>query len=200
MSRPRCSRCKRPESHCLCALIPDLPSRTEILVLQHPDEVDHALNTANLAVLGLRNATLQVGEVFEELPLWLTQPGFRTCLLFPGDDALPLDGLLAETDDRPLRLVVPDGTWRKARKLLHLNPALAALPRVTLANVPPSRYRLRKAPMEGSLSTLEAIVAALNVLEAPADYQALLKPFDALIEGQIAAMGEETFRRNHLHS
>ena len=52
--------------------------------------------------------------------------------------------------------------------------------------------------MEGSLSTLEAIVAALNLLEAPADYAALLKPFDALIEGQIAAMGEDTFRRNHL--
>jgi len=25
----------------------------------------------------------------------------------------------------------------------------------------------------------------------------LLKPFEALIEGQIAAMGEETFLRNH---
>ncbi|KIP96720.1 MULTISPECIES: DTW domain-containing protein [Pseudomonas] len=198
MSRPRCSRCKRPESHCLCALIPDLPSRTEILVLQHPDEVDHALNTANLAVLGLRNARLRVGEVFEDLSLWLAHPDHRTCLLFPGDDAQPLDSLVDEPDGRPLRLVVPDGTWRKARKLLHLNPALAALPRVTLSDVPPSRYRLRKAPMQGSLSTLEAIVAALNVLEAPADYQALLKPFDALIEGQIAAMGEETFRRNHL--
>lgn len=198
MSRPRCSRCKRPASHCLCALIPDLSSRTEILVLQHPDEVDHALNTANLAVLGLRNATLQVGEVFESLPQWLSQPGYRTRLLFPGDDAQPLTCTAGEEDGRPVRLVVPDGTWRKARKLLHLNPALAALPRVTLTDMAPSRYRLRKAPMEGSLSTLEAIVAALDVLEAPADYQALLKPFDALIEGQIAAMGEETFRRNHL--
>ncbi|SDH42334.1 DTW domain-containing protein YfiP [Pseudomonas flavescens] len=198
MPRPRCSRCKRPESHCLCALIPDLDSRTGILVLQHPDEVDHALNTANLAVLGLRNARLRVGERFDDLPAWLASPYYRSCLLFPGDDAQPLSRLVEDADDRPVRLVIPDGTWRKARKLLHLNPALAALPRVGLEHVPPSRYRLRKAPMQGSLSTLEAIVAALNVLEAPADYRALLKPFDALIEGQIAAMGEQTFRRNHL--
>lgn len=198
MPRPRCSRCKRPASHCLCALIPDLPSHTEVLVLQHPDEVDHALNTAHLAVLGLRNATLWVGEVFAALPGWLAQPGYRTCLLFPGEQARPINELGADEDRRPVRLVVPDGTWRKARKLLYLNPALADLPRVTLADAPPSRYRLRKAPMEGSLSTLEAIVAALNLLEAPADYAALLKPFDALIEGQIAAMGEDTFRRNHL--
>ncbi|MEQ9724867.1 DTW domain-containing protein [Pseudomonas sp. WHRI 8822A] len=198
MPRPRCSRCKRPASHCLCALIPDLPSHTEVLVLQHPDEVDHALNTAHLAVLGLRNATLWVGEVFAALPGWLAQPGYRTCLLFPGEQARSVAAFGSDGDGRPLRLVVPDGTWRKARKLLYLNPALADLPRVTLADAPASRYRLRKAPMEGSLSTLEAIVAALNLLEAPADYAALLKPFDALIEGQIAAMGEDTFRRNHL--
>ena len=198
MPRPRCSRCKRPASHCLCALIPDLPSHTEVLVLQHPDEVDRALNTAHLAVLGLRNATLWVGEVFAALPGWLAQPGYRTCLLFPGEQARSVAAFGSDGDGRPVRLVVPDGTWRKARKLLYLNPALADLPRVTLADAPPSRYRLRKAPMEGSLSTLEAIVAALNLLEAPADYAALLKPFDALIEGQIAAMGEDTFRRNHL--
>ncbi|MDD1508469.1 tRNA-uridine aminocarboxypropyltransferase [Pseudomonas sp. CNPSo 3701] len=197
MPRPRCSRCRRPASHCLCALIPDLPSRTEVLVLQHPTEVDHALNTANLAVLGLRSAALWVGEVFESLPEWVAEPSYRTCLLFPGEQARAISELPGDADPRPVRLIVPDGTWRKARKILYMNPLLAGLPRVTLADAPPSRYRLRKAPMEGSLSTLEAIVEALNVIEAPADYRALLKPFDALIEGQIAAMGEDTFRRNH---
>ena len=152
MSRPQCPRCLRPTTHCLCALIPHLDSRTRVLLLQHPSEVNHALNTARLAALGLNNAQL---------------------------------------------LVVPDGTWRKARKLLHLNPLLAALPRVTLANGGVSRYRLRKAPGPGALSTLEAIVQALQVLEAPVSFEPLLKPFEALIEGQIAAMGEEVFWRNH---
>ncbi|TWD99290.1 DTW domain-containing protein YfiP [Pseudomonas sp. AG1028] len=197
MPRPRCPRCRRPASHCLCALIPDLTSRTEVLVLQHPTEVDHALNTANLAVLGLRSAALWVGEVFEALPEWVAEPGYRTCLLFPGEQARRISELPGDADPRPVRLIVPDGTWRKARKILYMNPLLAGLPRVTLADAPPSRYRLRKAPIEGSLSTLEAIVEALNVLEAPADYRALLKPFDALIEGHIAAMGEDTFKRNH---
>ncbi|MGH8630533.1 MAG: DTW domain-containing protein, partial [Burkholderiales bacterium] len=81
--------------------------------------------------------------------------------------------------------------------LLHCNPALLALPRVTLPAGLSSRYRLRKAPMAGALSTLEAIVGALDILEAPARFDPLLRPFEALIEGQIAAMGEETFRRNH---
>jgi DTW domain-containing protein YfiP len=195
MSRPRCSRCLRAQSHCLCELIPSLPSRTRVLILQHPSEVDHALNTARLAALGLRNAQLEVGEVFAALDEWLQQPGYTPRLLFPGEGAQVMDAYPA--DVRPWLLVVPDGTWRKARKMLHLNPQLASLPRVTLAPGAESRYRLRKAPAPGALSTLEAITQALECLEAPASFAPLLVPFERLIEGQIAAMGEETFARNH---
>ncbi|WP_332762117.1 tRNA-uridine aminocarboxypropyltransferase [Pseudomonas koreensis] len=195
MSRAQCPRCLRPQTHCLCPLIPSLDSRTRVLLLQHPSEVNHALNTARLAALGLSNAELIVGELFEDLPTLLNRPGYQARLLFPADDAQPLQAY-APTDE-PLLLVVPDGTWRKARKMLHLNPLLAALPRVTLAEGGVSRYRLRKAPGPGALSTIEAIVQALQTLEAPATFEPLLKPFEALIEGQIAAMGEETFQRNH---
>ncbi|MCR4540723.1 DTW domain-containing protein [Pseudomonas sp. 18.1.10] len=195
MSRPQCPRCLRPVTHCLCALIPSLDSRTRVLLLQHPSEVNHALNTARLAALGLNNAQLVVGEVFEELPTLLSAPGYQARLLFPADDAQPLQAYAPS--DEPLLLVVPDGTWRKARKLLHLNPLLAALLRVSLAEGAVSRYRLRKAPEPGALSTVEAIVQALQMLEAPTSFEPLLKPFDKLIEGQIAAMGQEVFQRNH---
>lgn len=196
MSRPRCERCQRPLDHCLCPLIPSLDSRTRVVLLQHPSESAHALNTARLAALGLVNAELRIGEVFEDLVELLQTPGYRPVLLFPGDHAQVLT-VYGEEDDRPLLLIVPDGTWRKARKLLYLNPLLETLPRVTLAAVAPSRYRLRKAPEPGALSTIEAVVEALNVLEQPVSFDALLKPFEALIEGQIKAMGAETFQRNH---
>ncbi|GLO55226.1 DTW domain-containing protein [Pseudomonas putida] len=196
MPRPRCERCQRPLDHCLCPLIPSLDSRTRVVLLQHPSESAHALNTARLAALGLVNAELRVGEVFEDLVELLQTPGYRPALLFPGEHAQVLTAY-GEGDDRPLLLIVPDGTWRKARKLLYLNPLLEALPRVTLGAVAPSRYRLRKAPEPGALSTLEAVVEALNVMEQPVSFDALLKPFEALIEGQIKAMGAETFQRNH---
>lgn len=195
MSRPQCSRCRRPVAHCLCPLIPSLDSRTRVLVLQHPSEVNHALNTARLAALGLSNAELVVGEIFEDLSTLLNPPGYKARLLFPADDAEPLQGYTSS--DEAMLLVVPDGTWRKARKLLHLNPLLAALPRVTLAEGAVSRYRLRKAPGPGALSTVEAIVQALQVLEAPTSFEPLLKPFEALIDGQIAAMGPAIFEKNH---
>ncbi|MBD9424742.1 DTW domain-containing protein [Pseudomonas sp. PDM15] len=194
MSRVRCERCARPQSHCLCHLIPRLPSRTRVLILQHPDEVGHALNTARLAALGLENAELLVGENFAGLQL---DPAYRACLLFPGETAQALPLAPLPSDDRPLLLVVPDGTWRKARKLLHLNSWLAELPRVCLPSGLSSRYRLRKAPAEGALATIEAIAMALDLQEAPQRFDELLRPFEALIEGQIAAMGADTYQRYH---
>ena len=196
MSRAQCPRCLRPQTHCLCDLISQLDSHTRVLLLQHPSEVNHALNTARLAALGLTNAELRVGEVFEDLHTLLNPPGYQARLLFPGEGAQPLQAGAAATEK--LLLVVPDGTWRKARKLLHLNPLLAQLPRVTLPEGAVSRYRLRKAPGPGALSTVEAIVQALDILEAPASYAPLLRPFEALIEGQIEAMGAETYQRNHV--
>ena len=192
MSRPQCPRCQRPSSHCLCSLIPSLDSSTQVLILQHPIETAHALNTARLVALGLRNAQLRVGEV-----VTLPVDERDNYLLFPGVDAIALESLAG--GERPLRLIVPDGTWRKARRLLHLNPELAALPRVSLPAGLVSRYRLRKAPVPGALSTIEAIVTALNILEGGGRFDQLLRPFEALIEAQIAAMGIETYQRNHGH-
>lgn len=196
--RQRCPQCARPQTHCLCALIPSLPSRTRIVLIQHPDETKHALNTARMTALGLHNAELIVAETVENLERYLQQPGYRAGLLFPGEDAQQLSAY--QTEQQPWLLVVPDGTWRKARRILYCNPLLATLPRVTLPSGLRSRYRLRKAPDAQALATVEAVSNALAILEPTVDFSPLLRPFDALIEGQIQAMGAATYRRNHLAS
>lgn len=196
-ARPACVACCRPLTHCLCALIPRLHPATQVMVIQHPSERHHALNTARLLALGLANARLVIVEQLDDdLAAELADPNWRTELLFPGPEAAQI----APTpfDARPRRLVLLDGTWRKARKLLHLNDVLRRIPQVTLPVGQGSRYRLRKAPTREALATIEAGVRALSIIEPDFDFQPLLRPFDALIEGQIDAMGAECYRRNHL--
>ena len=135
-------------------------------------------------------------ETLENIEHYIQQPGYRACVLFPGEQAQALRAY--QDNQQPLLLIVPDGTWRKARKILHCNPLLAALPRVTLAPGLSSRYRLRKAPDAQALATVEAVTYALTVLEPELDFSPLLRPFDALIEGQITAMGAEVYQRNHV--
>ncbi|MFY0476038.1 tRNA-uridine aminocarboxypropyltransferase [Achromobacter marplatensis] len=196
MSRFLCTRCLRPESHCLCALIPSLSCRTRVVVLQHPSESRHALNTARLAVLGLTGARRVVGEHFSSAD-W-AQPGYAPRLLFPGPAAETLTPGYGQNLDEPILLIVPDGTWGHARKLLHINPELAALPRVMLPQGLKTRYRVRHADIPGALSTIEAVTHALNAIEAPMRADALLRPFEALIDGQIEGMGEDLYARHHL--
>lgn len=230
MQRSRCERCCRPVALCLCALAKPVQSRTHVVVLQHPDESRHALNTARLAVLGLPNSQLWVGEYFPDLPRLIRQSA-KVFLLFPGTGAIepePLDKLDANNSGgalcvehpgpwqstdaaearcsrpgpdgfkgagNPIVLIVPDGTWRKARKILYLNPVLQTLPRLTLSEGEPSRYRIRKAPDAAAVSTIEAITRTLSALEPEQDFMPLLQPFDALIEQQIRAMGSDTYAK-----
>lgn len=143
-------------------------------------------------------ARLVTAEIISEDSLWyqlLVDPQWHTEILFPGAGT----PLVSATPDAvmPRRLVLLDGTWRKARKLLYLNPVLQRLPKVALPAGLLSRYRLRKAPRPGALSTLEAGVEALQLIEPQTDFSPLLRPFEALIEGQIQAMGPQRYQANY---
>jgi DTW domain-containing protein YfiP len=86
-----------------------------------------------------------------------------------------------------LRLVVLDGTWRKSRKMLHLNPLLQQLPRLSLKDMAASHYVIRKAHRPDQLSTLEATCAALSQLEQNTErFAPLLAAFDGFVGQQLA--------------
>lgn len=196
-SRLRCARCLRPVPHCLCAHITVIPNRTQILILQHPDEQKHPLNTGRLAVLGLERAGLLVGEYFPQLNE-IIAAAESVFILFPTTDPRLLQPLTASPTGQPSLLIVPDGTWRKAHKIMHENPVLSTLPHLSLPLGEPSQYRIRRARDSAAVSTIEAIVRTLNVLEPENDFQPILKPFEVLIDQQIQAMGADVYRRNYL--
>lgn len=200
-SRARCERCLRPSSYCLCAHISRVSNRTQVLVLQHPTEAKHALNTARLAVLGLERAELLIGEHFPEL-VAIVAAAEQPLLLFPAQDSQSKTAWskASKNAGAPSLVIVPDGTWRKARKIIHMNPVLETLPRLSLPQGAPSQYRVRKAPGPEAVSTIEAIVRALTMLEPRQDFQPLLAPFHVLIEQQIQAMGEDIYQRNYVRS
>lgn len=106
-------------------------------------------------------------------------------LLFPDADAPVLTQLPAR--ERPQELVVLDGTWHHAKTLLRDIPRLGTLRRFRLAPTSPGQYRIRREPTDESLSTIEAIVAALRSLEPNTQgLDALLTVFDNMIDRQLA--------------
>ncbi|WP_334187849.1 tRNA-uridine aminocarboxypropyltransferase [Noviherbaspirillum sp.] len=204
--RPICGICLRPERACICSWITPVAHTAEVLVLQHPMETDNAKGSARLLHLSLPRSRLIVGEQFDErvLHAMLHAPSspeshaVHPVLLYPDTPEAAAMGL-AQPAALPmtllhhpsqLRLVVLDGTWRKSRKMLYLNPLLQRLPRLPLLDVPASRYLIRKAHRAGQLSTLEAVCHALMQLEENAQrYQPLLAAFDGFVARQAAAAG-----------
>jgi DTW domain-containing protein YfiP len=163
-----------------------------VLILQHPLEVDHAKNSARLLHLSLPRSRMLTGETFDEAGLSSARRGPKyTVLLYPQtpeDESPALDPAQLK-DPAHVQLVVLDGTWRKSRKMLHLNPLLRQLPRLSLNDAPASNYLIRKAHKPGQLSTLEATCAALGQLEGEGGvekYQLLLKAFDGFVAQQLA--------------
>lgn len=194
--RPTCLQCLRPQSACICQWVVPTPHTTEVLILQHPLEVHHAKNTARLLHLSLPGSRLLVGETFGESDLreTMAQPKY-TVLLYPPDVyeghrvPAPLEAARLTTPGE-VRMIVLDGTWRKSRKMLHLSPLLQGLPRLSLADVPPSGYAIRKAHKPGQLSTLEATCEALAQLEGNAErFQPLLAAFDGFVAQQQGFIG-----------
>jgi len=184
--RAVCTRCKRPEIVCYCAHLTSIPTKTRVVLLQHPREEDMAIGTAHMASLCLPNSELHVGVRFEgsaALERALSDPARPAALLYPGEGAIDV---LRDPPKGPITLVVVDGTWWQARKLVRTNATLAALPRYAFAAPKPSEYRIRKEPDVAYVSTIEALVHVLGVLEGdPARLEELLTPFRAMIDTQI---------------
>lgn len=178
-----------------------------MVVLQHPLEVANAKGSARLLQLSLARSRLLTGEVFATpaLQSLLTVPfqpqagagvhhPKQAILLYPDTAEDKALGLAAAPVLSPawlrapsqLRLIVLDGTWRKSRKMLYLNPLLQQLPRLALRDMPASHYLIRKAHRPDQLSTLEATCAALAQLEGSvAPFAPLLAAFDGFVAQQL---------------
>lgn len=191
-SREMCWECRRPMRVCYCAAVQPIETRTRVVILQHPRESDVPINTARIAELALSNSTLHVGLDFARdsaLVAALGDPAAPPVLLYPSEDA---KDLALEAPPGPVTLVVIDGTWWQASKLFKLNPFLQALPRYGLAPSAESRYRIRREPAAHCLSTIEALEAALSLLEGRAGgFPELLKPFDTMVETQLDFVNRE---------
>jgi DTW domain-containing protein YfiP len=174
---------------CLCALIPSLQTRTQLLLVIHRYEDRKSTNTGRLATECLLNSRVRVrAQVHSPDAALVFDPLTRPVVMFPHPGAIPLTGL--QLDERPLILIVPDGTWRQASKMRARVPGLADLPNVCLPAGPTTAYRLRAESHDGGLATMEAIARAFGILEGAHVQHALERVFMAMVERTRWARGE----------
>jgi len=196
--RALCLKCRRPRAVCWCDAVTRVPSKTHVVFIQHPREFRVPVSTCRMAHLSLPNSELHVALTAAGTPALeavCARPG--TAVLFPTEDAADADTIAVP----PETLVVIDGTWSNARKVVVNCPLLSKLPRVAFRPDAPSRYRIRAEPDDAFVSTIEATAIVLEKLErAPGRFRPILTAFDAMVERQLEYANSNDHRTRHVRA
>ncbi|WP_448556887.1 tRNA-uridine aminocarboxypropyltransferase [Thalassotalea montiporae] len=197
MARATCDNCQRPPARCICHYVAKVNNQAEIVILQHPKEVDHPKGSADLLLTSLSNSRRFVGEKFDEhadfqafLSGMLNEESNlirkKFYVMFPGEHSSEISAKVNAQPEETI-LIVIDGTWKKAYKMFQLSTCLHQLPQLHLPSGLASCYDIRKTQKENALSTLEASCYALGILEQNTEnYASLLENFAQYNQHQLS--------------
>jgi DTW domain-containing protein YfiP len=186
-----CETCHRPKVACVCDRIVSYPTTHRVLIIQHPQEQDAILGSAQILTASLPNAKLVIGLSWPNFAAALGEEGAdpkRWAVLFPdreaGANQVVGRGGVTKAPGELEGIVVLDGTWSKAKTLWWRNAWLLKLNRLTLAPGKPSIYgSLRAEPRREYVSTLESVAAALTLMGEPPEIEAgLQRVFRTLVQ------------------
>lgn len=197
-----CSACGRKPPFCVCEFVEAGTLKTQVLVLQHPQEPGMDIGTVAILARAFPQVTVKTGLSWANLKKIVGDEVeySRWGVLYMGSvrvEDLPQDEVLIAVDrgGKPEKdgkrilgslrgIVLLDGTWSQAKTLWWRNAWLLKLQRLVLNPQTRSRYdQIRKEPRKGCLSTLESALEALTILERREDLrEQLTKPLDVLIE------------------
>lgn len=163
----RCPRCLINKALCFCEFIPSVQTKTKVSLIVHIKEKVLSSNTAHLAHQCLTNSEFYYRGLKDQ-PFDTTfklDENYSPLYLYPSDKAEVLTNEYLSSIDKPIQLIVPDGSWRQAKKFHKRVPLFKEIPHVKLPEIPKSIYELRKQKFENSVCTMEAIAYALGIIE-----------------------------------
>ena len=158
-------------------MLPRVQTQTRVTIVRHHSERFRSSNTGRLAALSLINSEIVDHGGASGEAKFTPLPG--AMLLFPmGDECTVAPTPL------PAQLIVLDATWSQARRMWRKLDMLRGLPTLRLPELAVAAPRLRKSPGPGRVCTIEAIAAALRLLEG----DAVATPLEALYDDVVDRM------------
>jgi DTW domain-containing protein YfiP len=186
-----CEICGASRTACLCDVVPRIDLRTKVCLVIHHRELSRNSNTGLLAIRALVNSEVRVrGEQREALDLKdLITSQYRSFLFYPSGDAVELNQALVMQEATPIQLLVPDGTWRQARKIHSRHRELRDLPRVKISTPNQSIFQLRAQSKPERMATLQAIAHGLGIIEGDLVRSQLMDLYHAKIKRTLKGRG-----------
>jgi DTW domain-containing protein YfiP len=201
--RNLCTTCLQPEFGCYCSLIQPIDCAINFVILIHPIEAKRRIATGRMSHLCLSGSHLIKGQNYsdnKELNALIDDPEYQTVILYPGQQSVNVSELSYQQREekfltsKKLRILVIDGTWATAKKMLYQSENLKKVPRICFSPAKPSNFRVRKQPKSYCYSTIEAIHHTIDLFQSdsmiPRKHDHLLEVFDSMVEKQLSFMKE----------
>ncbi|CCQ09973.1 FIG00952298: hypothetical protein [Pseudoalteromonas luteoviolacea B = ATCC 29581] len=163
----RCAECLIAEQFCICQtkqVATDCQSA--VLLLMSHNEPFKPSNTGRLiADIIPENYAFRWDRTEPEAKLLalLSDPNYQPILVFPADEAdgrQVIERVVHQPKRKPLYVFL-DATWREAKRMFRKSPYLDSLPVLSITPKALSDYRLRVAPFENQLGTVEVATIVL---------------------------------------
>ena len=183
----RCPSCMVHQDNCYCEQITPIELKTKLSLLLFKKEIFLPSNTALVTEKSLSNFEKHL-RGFQDKPLsenFIEEKNYQPLYLFPTEDAIELTPEFLGQYTKPINLIVPDGTWRQAKKVHRREPLLNDIPRVKITPNQKSIYPLRRQKYEYGLCTHEAISFALGILESQSIQERLMKNLQIFIDAHL---------------
>ena len=183
----RCPNCKVHLDNCFCQELIPFSLKTKLSLIIYKKEAELSTNTAHVAYKILTNSEhFYRGFIGEELSkTFVDHDNYHPIFLFPSEDSTELTPELLSTIQKPVNLIVPDGTWRQAKKIYRRTPQFNLIQQVKITPKQTSIYPFRKQKFDEGLCTYEAIAHALKIIEGEAVYEKLMDNFDTFIQAHL---------------
>lgn len=188
--KDRCPTCRINQSLCFCESLnqtkAQICSDIRVSIIMHYTERWLTSNTAYFSSLLLDNCEIyERGNIGAQIPEEPFSSNEDMIYLFPTVDSKPLEDF--QKSSKKVHLIVPDGSWSKARRIHKREKLFKEVPKYHLTNVGESKYKLRKSPGENFLCTYEAIAYALGALGEKETKDQLLSVFDVFVAHVLAS-------------
>lgn len=193
--RALCRKCRKASLTCYCKHIEPFTSKPQFVILIHPKENRKRVGTGRMTHLCISNSVLIEGVNFtnnDTVNQIIQNPGNWPVVLYPGKDALDITKNARSKleafvpPNKKLVVIVIDGSWPCAKKMLKMSSNLQKLPQICF--VPPHRsiYQIRRQPRDICFSTVEAVHLIIDQLGGKSqEHENLLAVFRVMIAQQL---------------
>lgn len=185
----KCPKCMLFTNICICDKIKVFDLKMRVTLMIHVKEINRATNTGKLAKLMLSNCSIiPVGG--QDMPAKrddIVLPGYENLVLFPSANQ-NLDNAFLDSLKMPVNLIVLDGNYNQAGKMFR-SELLDGVKRVRLPFGQKSNYELRHIKGTEKISTIEAIIKSIEIIEPGPAVEAILNIFLKMVNDIQTKMG-----------